>query len=261
MSGSSIQRIIRFKKDGQIFWGDYDLSLDLVYHINGSIYENWERGKIAGSLNSLEILPPCEPRVVVGLAYNYRDLVGKSESYAEPLLFLKTPNTVISSMDSILIPKHSVKTWVEVEIAIVVRRNIFNADYREASDAILGVTICNDVTSLNVSNRDHHLAKSKSLPTFCPIGDYVSIGQSTENLLMTTEINGKKTQNSNSNERILNEVESVMLISKHIPLSPGDLVLTGTPAGAMESLIEPGDFATLNIQGLGSLSNKIEVSG
>ena len=261
MIRDSIRRVTRFKKDQQLFWGEYDLSLDLVYHINGSVYENWERGEIAGSFSSLEILPPCDPKVVVGLAFNYKDLVGLRESYEEPLLFLKTPNTVIGSKDSILIPKHSVKTWVEVEIAIVVRRNIFNATYKEASDAILGVTICNDVTTLNVASRDHHLARSKSLPTFCPIGDYLTIGLFTENLLMATEINGKTTQYSNSKERILNEINSLMLISKYIPLSPGDLVLTGTPAGAMDSLVTPGDLATLTVEGLGTLSNKIEVAG
>lgn len=260
MNSKSIRRVIRFRKDEQFFWGEYDLSKDLVYHINGSVYENWERGEIAGILSSLEILPPCEPKVVVGLAFNYKDLVGIRESYEEPLLFLKTPNTVIRSRDSILIPKHSMKTWVEVEIAIVVRSKIFNATYREASDAILGVTVCNDVTTANVASRDHHLARSKSLPTFCPIGDYLTIGMPTDNLAMTTEINGKTTQHSNSKERILNEIHSLMLISKLIPLSPGDLVLTGTPAGAMDSLVTPGDSATLTIEGLGTLSNKIEVA-
>jgi 5-oxopent-3-ene-1,2,5-tricarboxylate decarboxylase/2-hydroxyhepta-2,4-diene-1,7-dioate isomerase len=77
---------------------------------------------------------------------------------------------------------------------------------------------------------------------------------------MTTEINGELTQNSSTSERILSEIEAIMLISKYIPLSQGDLVLTGTPAGALESIVAPGDRVRLSIEELGTLINKIELA-
>jgi 2-keto-4-pentenoate hydratase/2-oxohepta-3-ene-1,7-dioic acid hydratase in catechol pathway len=255
-----IKRIVKFESSGQSHWGELDLNSGQVFFVRGSIYDGWERGELAGSFDSLKKLPPCDPRIVAGLAYNYKDLVGDKDNYEEPLLFLKSPNTVISSDKPIQIPKQSVKTWVEVELAVVLKKSVFNASYEEAAEAILGVTVGNDVTTQNVAARDHHLARSKSLPSFCPIGDYLSIGLDTSNLEMTTQINGRTTQRSTTKKRILNEIEALVLISKHIPLSPGDLVLTGTPAGAMDSLISPNDSAILSIAGVGTLSNKIEMA-
>jgi 2-keto-4-pentenoate hydratase/2-oxohepta-3-ene-1,7-dioic acid hydratase in catechol pathway len=255
-----MERVVRFEFGGQGHWGELDISNGEVFFIRGSIYGEWERGELAGNLDSLKKLPPCDPKIVACLAYNYKDLVGDKDVYDEPLLFLKTPNTVISSDEPILIPKQSVKTWVEVELAVVLKKSIFNASFEEASEAILGVTVGNDVTTQNVFGRDHHLARSKSLPSFCPIGDYLTTGFDTSNLEMITQINGQKTQKSTTQRRILNEIEALVLISKYIPLSPGDLVLTGTPAGAMDSLISPGDSAILSIAGVGTLSNKIEMA-
>jgi len=255
-----MKRIIRFEIKQSIYWGELDLSLGQVFFTEGSIYQDWARGKLAGNLDSVKIHPPCEPKQIVGLAYNYKDLVGKRQQYDEPLLFLKTPNVVVTSASPIQIPKQSVKTWVEVELAVVLRKSVFKASYAEASDAILGVTVANDVTTQNLYSRDHHLARSKSLPSFCPLGDYLTTEVDTSNLKMTTEINGELTQNSSTSERILSEIEAIMLISKYIPLSQGDLVLTGTPAGALESIVAPGDQVRLSIEELGTLINKIELA-
>ena len=253
-----MKKLVRFKTKTGITWGELDLDTSKVYFVNGSVYEDWNRGSYAGKLGELELLPPCEPKNVVCLAYNFRDLVGKVEVEYEPLIFLKSPNTVIASNESIKISNSVLKTWVEVEIAIVLSKNIFNANIDEARDAILGMTIANDVTSQNILNRDHHLARSKSLPTYCPIGTYLSTDVDTSDLVMTTKINGRLTQSSSSKLRFKNEIESLVYISKFIPLTQGDLVLTGTPAGAMDSLIHPGDSAILSVQELGVLNNRIE---
>ena len=113
------------------------------------------------------------------------------------------------------------------------------------------------MTTQNIANRDHHLALSKSQPNFCPIGDYITTDIDTSNLTMNTRINGVTTQESSSKHRILNEIESLVLISRYIPLFPGDVVLTGTPAGAMNSLVSPNDSVILTIEGLGKLSNTV----
>ena len=250
-------RLIRFRLNKQDYWGELDLDTGEAFFINGSVYEKWERGNRAGNLNSLALLPPCEPKIVAALAYNFKDLVGKKNSYDEPLLFLKSPSTVISGLDPIVIPRNCFMTWVEVEIAIVLKKSLFKASVEEVKDAILGVTIANDVTTQNIANRDHHLARSKSQPTFCPVGNYLSTETDTDNLKMTTIINGVKTQDGNSRNRILNDYESLSLVSQSLQLFPGDLILTGTPAGAMSSLIKPGDSAILSIEKLGTLSNSI----
>ena len=254
-------RIYRFQNNNKTFWGvasEADTQ-DLKY-ISGSIYEKWNIDAKVNKESDFRILPPFDGSRVIGLAYNYKDLVGFSDNYEEPLVFFKSPTSVIGGKDSILIPsqqKRVDKVWVEVELAIVLKKYLFKATRVDLDDAILGVTIANDVTANNVDNRDHHLARSKSLPTFCPIGDYLIQDLNTSSLQMSTIINGVTTQKGNTINRICNDYESLLFLSSLMPLYPGDLILTGTPKGALSSLIKPGDDVKLEIEKIGSLNNII----
>jgi 2-keto-4-pentenoate hydratase/2-oxohepta-3-ene-1,7-dioic acid hydratase in catechol pathway len=246
---------VRYESKGAAFWGL--LEGDEVFKINGSVYDKWARGESVGSKFELKLLPPCEPRIVIGLAYNYKDLVGKKDVYEEPLAFLKAPTCVISAADKILRPINAKKVWIETELAIVLKRSIFKATAKEAEDSILGYVIANDITAENVHGRDHHLARSKSLPSFCPVGDVLRSGIDTGNLGITTVINGLFTQRGSTIDRIYNDIQTLVFLSSLVPLNPGDLVLTGTPAGAMDSLINEGDAIQMNLDNIGSLSNPI----
>lgn len=251
-------KLIRFKEDWNESWGV--LSPDneeLVLKVEGSVYDSWRPGEQVGNINDLELVAPCSPRNIVCLAYNYKDLVGAKSSYDEPLVFLKASSTLVGESTAIQKPSWVSSMWVETELAIVVSKALQSASIQEASQAILGVTIANDVTAANVHGRDHHLARSKSLPTFCPVGSVLTTEVNTENLRITTRINGKFTQESTTANRILNDAESLSLVSRYIPLFPGDIVLTGTPAGAMDSLVNPGDLVELEIENIGTLSNFI----
>jgi len=256
-----MMRIYRFRNDGNIYWGTSSgPDLSSLKYIDGSVYEDWEIGGNVQTKSDFRILPPFEGNKIVGLAYNYKDLVGFSASYQEPLVFLKSTDTVINSGDSIQFPQGIEKidkVWVEVELALVVKKPLYRPNLVDLNDAILGVTIANDVTANNVDNRDHHLARSKSLPTFCPIGDYLLPNLDTNNLQMSTKINGVTTQSSNTKNRILNDYDSLLFVSHLIPLFPGDLILTGTPKGAQDSLINPGDDVKLEIENIGVLNNMI----
>ena len=246
---------VRYESKGLAFWGLLDG--DEVFKINGSVYDEWTRGESVGPKSRLKLLPPCEPRIVIGLAYNYKDLVGKKDVYEEPLAFLKAPACVISASDKILRPKDANKVWIETELAIVLKRSIFNATAKEAEESILGYVIANDVTAENVHGRDHHLARSKSLPSFCPVGDVLRSGIDTGNLGITTLINGLFTQRGSTIDRIYNDIQTLVFLSSLVPLNPGDLVLTGTPAGAMTSLIREGDTIQMTVENVGHLGNQI----
>ena len=254
-------QIYRFQNNGKIFWGVVtEPDTDDLKYISGSIYEKWNIDAKVKKESDFRILPPFDGSNVIGLAYNYKDLVGFSDNYQEPLIFFKSPASVIGSKDTICIPsrlKQVDRVWVEVELAIVLRKYLFKATLSDLDDAILGVTIANDVTANNVDNRDHHLARSKSLPTFCPIGDYLIQDLNTNSLQMTTIINGITTQKGNTTNRICNDFESLLLLSSLMPLYPGDLILTGTPKGALNSIVKPGDDVKLEIEQVGSLNNKI----
>lgn len=248
---------VRFNSARGPAWGVIASDGVTVRAVEGSVFDNWKIGSAVGAVCDLDLIPPCKPQTVAALAYNFKDLVGPRETYEEPLVFLKSPAAVIGSRENIRRPQWIDKMWVEVEIGVVVRTPIFEATRSEAAAAILGLVITNDVTATNIGGRDHHLARSKSLATFCPVGDVLHTDINANNLILSTSINGKMTQYGNTNNRICDEVDAVMLVSRMMPLVPGDLILTGTPAGAMDSIVEPGDDVELIVESLGRLNNQI----
>ena len=127
----------------------------------------------------------------------------------------------------------------------------------QSADYILGYTCGNDLTSVNIHDRDHHLARSKALDQFCPLGPTLVTDLDTSNLEISSFINGERTQHNYTGDRILNDFETIAMVSNYITLNPGDVILTGTPVGAMESVVKPGDTMDIDIEGIGRLSNRI----
>ncbi len=248
--------LVRYRAGAAPAWGYLDGQV--VRCVEGSVYGEWAPGEVVGTADELQFLPPCEPTTVVALGHNYKDLVGPMERYDEPIVFVKSPTCVVGDADPVVLPTWVGRVWVEVELACVIRTAAFCATPDEAAACILGYTLANDVTAENVHGRDHHLARSKSLNTFCPVGRFLHTEIPTGNLRLTTRVNGRVTQRGTTADRILDDVESVMLVSRLMRLQPGDLILTGTPAGAMDSVVKPGDALELEIEGLGRLTNRID---
>ncbi len=190
---------------------------------------------------------------VFGLAYNYKDLVGYKDVYEEPLLFIKTANSTCPHGTTIYLPDRFERVWVEVELVIVISKICRNISVKEAKDYIFGYTIGSDITAQNIHSRDHHLARSKAIDDFAPIGPWIETDLETDNLQLVTKINDVIYQSGNTKDRILNDFESVSLLSRFFTLYPGDIILTGTPANAMNSLIKPGDKVVHSIENLGEL--------
>jgi 2-keto-4-pentenoate hydratase/2-oxohepta-3-ene-1,7-dioic acid hydratase in catechol pathway len=208
-------------------------------------------------LDDVKILPPVIPSKVVGLAYNYKDLVGEKESYSEPLIFLKSSTSVVGMHDDVIIPD-DLPAWGEVELAIIIGKEAKNIPLDKANSFIFGYTVANDITMKNIEFRDHHLARSKSCDTFCPLGPWVVTNIDTSKLSLVNEIDGKKFQEGNTSNRIVNDVEAVSLVSKYMTLYPGDVIITGTPKNAMNSLIFSGSTISVTVQNIGTLTNKIQ---
>jgi len=211
--------------------------------------------------DEIDILPPARPTRVVALAHNYRDLVDEKESEGteEPLLFLKTPSSVIGAEKPIEIPEDE-STWAEVEVAFVVDEAAKDVSIEDAEEYIRGYTVANDVTTEGVHGRNWHLPRSKARDTFCPLGPHLVQDVDTDTLEMSTQINGQQTQDSTTTKRIYDEPAALAHISSIITLEPGDVVLTGTPAGATDSTISPGDEVVVDVEELGALENPVVLS-
>ena len=208
-------------------------------------------------IHELDYFNPVKTNKVIGLAYNYKSLVKKKDNYEEPLIFLKSNTSLIFNQENIVIPSNFKKTWIEAELCIVIKKKAKNIHHNDAKDYILGYTCGNDVTSNNIAGRDWHLARSKAVDTFAPIGPYLVEDIDTSNLKIQSFINGKKTQDSFTSDRILNDYQCLELVSKYITLYPGDVIFTGTPAGATDAVVKPGDKVNIEIENIGILENNI----
>lgn len=265
------QRFLRFVANptSLVRWGIL-VDPDTVAELSEAPWRSLSRTGATYSRSSIRLLAPAEPTKILALAYNYRDLFSdpaartsaREAHYTdpgfEPLVFLKGPNCVTHPGDPITIPSDVPEVWVEVEVTAIIGRRVRDLrDAAAARDVVFGVTIGNDVTALNVLGRDWHLARSKSLDGFCPLGPELVSGFDDSRRALSTKIAGRMTQSSSTKNRVLDTYEAVAMVSRLMTLEPGDAVLTGTPAGARQSLVRVGDTVELEIEGLGVLHNTI----
>jgi len=249
-----MKKFIRYQFNKKAFYGE--IINNTIFELKGNFIST-NSIKYAGNklkLKDVNLLPPVEPSKIICLAYNYKDLVGKLKKYKEPLLFSKPITSLLAPNKKILI-SNKTKTWTEVELAIIVGKKCKKANILKAKRSIFGYTIANDVTMKNIANRDHHLLRSKGCDTFCPLGPWIITNIDTHDLNLTNRINGKIFQISKTSNRILNDAESLSLVSNFVTLYPGDVILTGSPANAMNSIIKKNDKVEMTIENIGTLKN------
>ena len=210
---------------------------------------------------------PIGKLVCVGL--NYADHAAETGSPIpkEPVLFIKTPNTIAGPNDPVTIPKGSVKTDWEVELAVVIGRRARNVSEKDAMKYVAGYTICNDVSerAYQIERGGGQWTKGKCVDGFAPLGPwFVSADEvkNVQNLGLWCEVNGRKMQNGSTKTMIFGIATLVSHISQFITLEPGDVFITGTPPGVGLGMKPPqflkaGDVMKLGIQGMGEQSQKL----
>jgi 2-keto-4-pentenoate hydratase/2-oxohepta-3-ene-1,7-dioic acid hydratase in catechol pathway len=212
------------------------------------------------ALSAAELLPPVTPSKIVCVGRNYRDHAKElgNEVPAEPLLFFKPPSSLLKPGGTILLPAASTRVDFEGELALVIGHRIRNlkpgAGWRSL---IRGYTIANDVTARDLQKKDGQWTRGKGFDTFCPVGPVVSDEVDPEaGLTVETRVNGELRQQGSTLDFIFRIPELLVYISAIFTLEPGDLVLTGTPAGV--GPLAAGDRVEVAIPGLGVLFNTIE---
>ena len=208
-------------------------------------------------LSRLKLLPPCVPTKVVAIGLNYRDHAVEL-GFAlpeEPIVFLKPATSVIGAGDAILYPAASKQVDYEAELGIVIRDRIRSVSPREARGHILGYTCANDVTARDLQKKDGQWTRAKSFDTFCPVGPWIETDLDPGDLLIESYLNGERRQSSRTSQLIFDVYQLVSFVSGIMTLNPGDLIITGTPAGI--GSMKPGDEIEVRIEGIGSLKNKV----
>jgi 2-keto-4-pentenoate hydratase/2-oxohepta-3-ene-1,7-dioic acid hydratase in catechol pathway len=210
------------------------------------------------NLNDVKLLAPVIPRSkVVCIGKNYADHAAEmgGDVPAEPVIFIKPNTTVIGDGDAIVLPPQSQNVHHEAELAVVISHLCRNVDVERAGEVILGYTCANDVTARDLQERDGQWTRAKSFDTFCPIGPWIETDLDTSDLAISCEVNDEVRQNGNTKDLVRSVHEMVAWISTVMTLLPGDVILTGTPAGV--SPIVAGDDVSVTIAGIGTLTNPV----
>jgi 2,4-didehydro-3-deoxy-L-rhamnonate hydrolase len=211
--------------------------------------------------------PIGRPGSIYAIGLNYKDHAEEAgvEFPGEPLFFMKSPNTIVGPTDNIIMPRGATKLDWEAELGIVVgNRSSYLPDESAAADAIAGYVAVNDVTERSWQlERGGQWGKGKSFPTANPTGPWLVTSDDLEvaSLGVRLDVNGKKAQRGNTAEMVFQPTYLVWYLSQFLVLEPGDLIITGTPAGvgwATNTFLAIGDVVELEIDGLGRHKNVVE---
>ena len=208
--------------------------------------------------DGVRLLAPVIPRSkVIGVGRNYADHAKEmgNEVPTSPLLFFKPNTSVIGPDDPILLPDFTQEVSYEAELAIVIGRMAKSVSPENAHRFILGYTIANDVTARDAQRTDGQWARAKGFDSSCPLGPWIETELSTEELSVRSHVNGELRQDGNTKDMIFDPAFLVSYISEAFTLLPGDVILTGTPAGVGE--IRHGDRVECSVDGLGTLANPV----
>jgi len=249
-------RYARFSHEGRVAYADVtDAGLAVL---NGNpMLELAEPTGEHLALDSVQLLPPCEPSKIVCVGINYGEHIAEMgmAASAEPTIFLKPPSALVGHGQAIVLPGASNQVELEVELAIVIGHRAKNVGEADAASVIWGYTIANDVTARDLQSTDAQWMRSKSFDTFCPVGPWVDTEWKPSEQRIWSEVDGEVRQDSTLAAMIANVPRIVSYVSHNLTLLPGDLILTGTPSGI--SRIESGQNVSCGVGALGVLSNPV----
>jgi 2-keto-4-pentenoate hydratase/2-oxohepta-3-ene-1,7-dioic acid hydratase in catechol pathway len=251
---------LRFQYQGKSGFGQVQGEHIAVY--TGELFNQPKATGETLKLADVVIDIPCAPSKMVAMVDNFHALVTKLEHAVpvEPLYFLKGNNSFLAANQTIRTPKsYSGKVVYEGELGIVIGKPCHEADETEAAIAIFGYTCINDVTAIEILNRDPGYAqwtRSKSFNTFGVFGPYITTDVDPSKLHIKTILNDQERQNYPMADMIFPPAKLVSLISQDVPLQAGDIIACGTSVGV--GSMKPGSNVSIIIEGVGRLDNRFE---
>lgn len=230
---------------------------DRVGPIDGSIFDDYRRLEATMPLGAVTLLAPVVPSKIICIGRNFADHAREQglDVPEIPLLFLKPPSSIIGPGAPIEIPPQSHLVEHEAELAIVIGREGRWIEPGEVYHHILGYTIANDVTARDLQRRDGQWTRGKGFDTFCPLGPWIETELDPADALISCRVDGEIRQMASTRDMVFTVPQLVAFISSVMRLLPGDLILTGTPAGI--GPLEPGNKVEITIEGIGSLINPV----
>ena len=249
-------RISRFSnQNNPPGWGW--ISGEKIGILEGNPFGVFRRLKASLNLNDVKLLPPVQPGKIIGIGRNYAEHARERgvEIPAIPMFFLKAPTAVIATGETIVLPPQSKRVEHEAELAVVIGKSGRWIDAVRAKDHILGYSVANDITARDLQQTDSQWARAKGFDTFCPLGPWIDTDFDPSEAMISCRVNGELRQMSSTHEMIFPVQQLVAYLSSVMTLLPGDVILTGTPAGI--GPLQAGDILETSIDGLGTLRNPV----
>ena len=253
-------KIVRYetRKGAKPQWGWVDG--EMIGKLSSSPFEPFSRSAASTPLKKVRLLAPVIPGKIICVGRNFAAHAAEHQAEVPelPLIFLKPPSSVIGPGETILLPPQSEQVEHEAELAVVIGQQGRWIRQEQAAAHILGYTIANDVTARDLQRSDNQWTRGKGFDTFCPLGPWIETELDPSDLLITCSVNGQMRQMASTRDMVFNTSHLVAFVSSVMTLEPGDVILTGTPAGVGPLL--HGDKVQVEIEGLGSLENTVRDS-
>ena len=248
-------RLVRFRFGDRIATGV--LEDDRIRVLRGTFFEDPTFTGDEVPLDDVRLLAPVLPSKVVCVGKNYADHAAEmgGEVPEEPLLFLKPSTSVIGPADPIPYPAISKRVDYEGELAVVIGRLSRRVEVADAGQAILGYTCGNDVTLRDLQATDGQWARAKGFDGSCPLGPWIETELDPDDLPIHTRVNGELRQDARTSDLTFGPAGLVAFITTFMTLLPGDVIMTGTPAGI--GPLSVGDRVEVEVGGIGVLANQV----
>lgn len=250
-------QIIRYQQRGQA--PNYGwINEDMVGPLSGPPFGAYRRLEANIPLNKVKLLAPVVPTKILAVGRNYPEHAREHDEEVPdlPLIFTKPLSSIIGPEDAVILPPQSQRVEHEAELAVIISRRGRWISLEEAKEHILGYTVANDITARDLQRRDGQWARAKGFDTFCPLGPWIETELDPADVLVTCRVNDELRQMASTREMVFSIPKLVVYVSSFMTLEPGDVLLTGTPAGV--GPLQAGDIVEASIEGIGKLVNIVD---
>ncbi|HEV8374125.1 MAG TPA: fumarylacetoacetate hydrolase family protein [Actinomycetota bacterium] len=248
-------RIVRYSREGQVGFGI--LEGETIAALSPHPFAAFEYTGERFPTGEVRLLAPVLPTKVVAVGRNYaehaREMGGEVPD--DPVIFLKPSTAVIGPGDPIVHPGWVGRVDYEGELAVIVGKLARRLDEADAIQAVLGFSCANDVTARDLQRADGQWARAKGFDSFCPLGPWIETDLDSSDLALRTLVNGEPRQQARTSQLERGVASLMAFVSRVMTLLPGDVLLTGTPAGV--GPLEVGDRVEVEIDGIGVLANQV----
>jgi 2-keto-4-pentenoate hydratase/2-oxohepta-3-ene-1,7-dioic acid hydratase in catechol pathway len=231
---------------------------DVIYGVSAAPWLKWSREEASLPMREARLLAPVEPSKIVCVGRNYAAHASEMGGSVpkEPMIFLKTPSSVVGTDEPIVLTRYSNHVDHEAELAVIIGKRCAQlGDSDDPLSYVLGYTCLNDVSARDLQKSDVQFTRAKGFDTFCPVGPHIETQLDPRDVLVEARVNGAVRQSGSTSQMVYPVEFLIRWLSRMMTLVPGDVIATGTPAGV--GPLTAGDTVDISVAGIGVLHNPV----